>query len=43
MLDPRLPLASPEDMKIPVCVDTADEAIAMVQDLHARWSTRQKG
>jgi uncharacterized protein (TIGR00730 family) len=43
MLDPRLPLASPEDMKIPVCVDTADEAIAMVQELHARWSTRQKG
>jgi uncharacterized protein (TIGR00730 family) len=42
MLDPRLPLASPEDMKIPVCVDTADEAIAMVRDLHARWSTQQK-
>ena len=37
MLDPRLPLASPEDMKIPVCVDTADEAIAMVRDLHAKW------
>ena len=41
MLDPRLPLASPEDMRIPVCVDTADEAIAMVRDLHARWSTQQ--
>lgn len=41
MLDPRLPLASPEDMKIPVCVDTADEAIAMVRDLHARWSRQQ--
>ena len=41
MLDPRLPLASPEDMKIPVCVDTADDAIAMVRDLHARWSTQQ--
>ena len=43
MLDPRLPLASPEDMKIPVCVDTADDAIAMVRDLHARWSAQQKG
>jgi uncharacterized protein (TIGR00730 family) len=42
MLDPRLPLASPEDMKIPVCVETADEAIAMVRDLHARWSAQQK-
>lgn len=41
MLDPRLPLASPEDMKIPVCVDTADEAIAMVRDLHGRWSRPQ--
>jgi uncharacterized protein (TIGR00730 family) len=37
MLDPRLPLASPEDMKIPVCVDTADEAIALVRSLHAKW------
>jgi uncharacterized protein (TIGR00730 family) len=37
MLDARLPLASPEDIKIPVCVDTADEAIAIVRDLHARW------
>jgi uncharacterized protein (TIGR00730 family) len=37
MLDPQQPLASPEDMKIPVCVDTADEAIAMVRDLHAKW------
>lgn len=43
MLDPRLPLASPEDLKIPVCVDTADEAIAIVRDLHARWSGQQKG
>ena len=37
MLDPRLALASPEDMKIPVCLDTADEAIALVGDLHAKW------
>lgn len=37
MLDPEQPLASPEDMAIPVCVDTADEAIALVRDLHAKW------
>jgi uncharacterized protein (TIGR00730 family) len=37
MLDPRLALANPEDLTIPQCVDTADEAIALVADLHARW------
>lgn len=37
MLDPRLPLASPEDMKIPVCLDTADDAIAMVKGLNEKW------
>ena len=29
MLDPRLALASPEDLQIPLCLDTADEAIAV--------------
>ncbi len=37
MLDPALPLASPQDMSIPRCLRTADEAIALVRDLHARW------
>ena len=37
MLDPQTPLASAADIKIPVCLDTADEAIAMVQQLHAQW------
>jgi len=37
MLDPRLQLASPDDLRIPRCVDTADEAIALVTDLHAQW------
>lgn len=41
MLEPRLPLASPEDLKIPVCLETADEAIAMLRDLHARWQAAQ--
>ena len=41
MLDPRLPMASPEDFQIPQCLDTADEAIAVVRDLHARWLAAQ--
>ena len=39
MLDPRLALANAEDLQIPQCVDTADEAIAVVRDLHAAWQT----
>ena len=39
MQDPRLPLASPADLDIPRCVDTADEAIALVRDLHHQWQT----
>jgi uncharacterized protein (TIGR00730 family) len=38
MLDPRLQLASPEDLRIPHCLDTADEAIAMVREMHAAWA-----
>ncbi len=37
MLRPGFELASPEDMKIPQCVDTADEAIALIREHHARW------
>jgi hypothetical protein len=37
MLRPGFELASPEDMKIPRCVDTADEAVAIVREHHARW------
>ena len=40
MLDPRLALINPEDLEIPRCVDTADEAIALVQELHATWARR---
>jgi uncharacterized protein (TIGR00730 family) len=40
MLDPAHPLASPEDMKIPQCLETADEAIAVVRQLHAKWMER---
>ena len=41
MLDPRLELARPEDLLIPRCLDTADEAIAVVSELHAKWQMRQ--
>lgn len=31
------PLASPGDIAIPQCVNTADEAIALIRESHARW------
>jgi hypothetical protein len=31
------PLANPEDMTIPRCVNTADEAIALLREHHAKW------
>ena len=37
MLDPRLALANAEDLQIPLCLDTADEAIAVVGDLQRKW------
>ena len=37
MLDPRLALANPQDLEIPRCVASADEAIAIVRDLQERW------
>jgi hypothetical protein len=42
MLDPRLQLASPEDLSIPQCVDTADEAIAAIRERHAAWQKRAR-
>jgi len=41
MLDPRIALAKPEDLQIPHCLDTADEAIAVVGELHAKWKALQ--
>jgi uncharacterized protein (TIGR00730 family) len=43
MLDPRFPLANPEDMQIPICVGTADEAIASIRKHHAFWKKEQAG
>jgi uncharacterized protein (TIGR00730 family) len=41
LLDPRLALANPKDLEIPQCLETADEAIAVVRDLHSKWQTLQ--
>jgi uncharacterized protein (TIGR00730 family) len=36
------PLANPEDMSIPRCVNTADEAIALLREHHSRWQRENK-
>jgi uncharacterized protein (TIGR00730 family) len=41
MLRPGFELANAEDMKIPQCVDTADETIAIIRDHHGQWLSRQ--
>ena len=37
LLKPELSLAGPEDVAIPRCVKTADEAIALLREHHAKW------
>jgi uncharacterized protein (TIGR00730 family) len=37
MRDPRLALVNPEDLSIPRCVATGDEAIALIREHHDRW------
>lgn len=32
------PLVNPEDLAIPICVDSADEAVAILREYHARWA-----
>jgi uncharacterized protein (TIGR00730 family) len=41
MLRPGFELANAEDMRIPRCVDTADEAIAIVREHRERWLIAQ--
>ena len=41
LLASQPPLASPEDMAIPACVQTADEAIALIRGHHVRWLREQ--
>jgi uncharacterized protein (TIGR00730 family) len=42
LLKPELALANPEDLNIPQCVHTADEAVALLREHHARWAAGQK-
>jgi uncharacterized protein (TIGR00730 family) len=42
LLKPELALASPEDMTIPTCVNTADEAIALIRKSYERWKQENK-
>lgn len=42
MLNPEFPLASREDMKIPLCLNTADEAIAVIRKDLAVWQKSQR-
>ena len=41
MLSTDPPLASPEDMSIPRCVASGDEAIAVLREHHDRWRRAQ--
>lgn len=42
MLRPGFELANPEDMAIPRCVNSADEAMAILREHHARWRLAQE-
>ena len=42
-LRPEFPLASPSDIDIPRCVDTAQEAIALIRWSHAEWIAQRSG
>lgn len=38
MLEFETPLANPEDMNIPKCVDNGDEAIELIRDYYSKWA-----
>jgi predicted Rossmann-fold nucleotide-binding protein len=42
LLTSQPPLANPEDMAIPQCVNTADEAIVLLREHHAKWLGERK-
>ena len=42
MLSADHPLANVEDIAIPRCVATADEAIAILRERHAEWRNHQQ-
>ena len=41
LLASQPPLASPEDLAIPLCADTADDAIKLIREHHETWRARQ--
>jgi uncharacterized protein (TIGR00730 family) len=41
LLKPELNLANPEDIALPSCVSTSEEAIAMIRKYHAKWLAKQ--
>ena len=41
LLRPDSELASPEDLEIPHCVDTADQAMVLIREHHEQWRQRQ--
>lgn len=41
MLRPGFELANPEDMAIPRCVNSTDEAMVILREHHARWRLAQ--
>jgi uncharacterized protein (TIGR00730 family) len=43
LLKPQLPLVNPEDLTIPRCVNTADEAIVLIREHHATWRRSNPG
>jgi uncharacterized protein (TIGR00730 family) len=42
LLKPEVNLANPEDLDIPRCVKTADEAIALLREHHTKWLRENK-
>lgn len=42
LLTTQPPLANAEDLDIPCCVDTADQAIALIREYHASWLTQAR-
>jgi predicted Rossmann-fold nucleotide-binding protein len=42
LLTTQPPLANPEDVEIPRCVNTADEAVALLREHQAAWARGAK-
>jgi uncharacterized protein (TIGR00730 family) len=43
LLDPRLALASPQDLEIPRCLNTTEEAIGLIREHQGRWLKGARG